>query len=126
SISSVYLRGGTIFIGLAVSGSMLLTQTASSKPLEGAWDDVVAPFVGLSRSCSRFLPTGGSNRALALTFGPNAIVQQQWQNNDDLAFTVQWPPADDGKYYWRAFTYDRIDLTSASVGTSTSIERPAD
>ena len=126
SISSVYLRGGTIFIGLAVAGSMLLTQTASSKPLQGAWDDVGDTFVGLSRSFSRFLPTGGQNRALALTFGPNAIVQQQWQNNDDLAFTVQWPPADDGTYYWRAFTYDRIDLTSASVGPSTSIERPAD
>src|SRR6185436_4676829 len=39
SISSVYLRGGTIFIGIAVAGSILLTQTASSKPLAGAWGD---------------------------------------------------------------------------------------
>ncbi len=40
SISSVYLRGGTIFIGVAVAGSVLLTQTAASAPLAGAFDGV--------------------------------------------------------------------------------------
>src|SRR5215213_3453179 len=56
SISSVYLRGGTIFIGIAVAGSMLLTGTASSDPLKDAWGDVGNNLVGLSQSFSRFLP----------------------------------------------------------------------
>ena len=52
-------------------------------------------------------------------------MQQQWQNNDDVAFTVQRPPRDQGIYYWRAWTYDRIDLTSWGTTPTTSIERRA-
>jgi transglutaminase-like putative cysteine protease len=125
SISSVYLRGGTVFIGIAVAGSVFLTQTASSKPLAGAWGDFGNNVVSVSRSFARFLPTGGSNRALGLSFGPDAVVQQQWQNNDDVAFTVQRPPRDQGIYYWRAWTYDRIDLTSWGTTPTTTIERRA-
>ena len=40
-ISSVYLRGGTVFIAVAVHArSFFLTQTAASAPLAGAWDGV--------------------------------------------------------------------------------------
>ena len=81
--------------------------------------------VSVSRSFARFLPTGGSNRALGLSFGPDAVVQQQWQNNDDVAFTVQRPARDEGIYYWRAWTYDRIDLTSWGTTPTTTIERRA-
>ena len=40
TISALYLRGGTIFIIAAISGSLLLTNAASSAPLAGAWTDV--------------------------------------------------------------------------------------
>ena len=70
TISSVYLRGGTIFIAVAVAASVLLTQTAASKPLAGAWDGVEDGLISLSRAVSRFLPTGGSSRAIGLAFGP--------------------------------------------------------
>ena len=63
SISSVYLRGGTIFIVVAVAGSVLLTQTAASAPLAGAFDGVQDSLIGISRAVSRFLPTGGQTRA---------------------------------------------------------------
>ena len=36
SISGVYLRGGTLFITVAIGGSLLLTNVASSDPLRGA------------------------------------------------------------------------------------------
>ena len=93
SISSVYLRGGTIFIGLAVAGSMLLTQTASSAPLAGRLGrrrrQLRRPVALVLAVPADRRPEPGARRS---TFGPNAIVQQQWQNNDDLAFTVQRPP----------------------------------
>ena len=38
SISSVYLRGGAAFVTAAVVASFVLTQTAASAPLAGAWD----------------------------------------------------------------------------------------
>ena len=83
SISSVYLRGGTIFIGVAVVASAVLTQTAASAPLAGAWDGVEDGLLSLSRSVSRFLPTGGSTRPVGLTFGSSTQVGQVW--NTDLA-----------------------------------------
>ena len=78
SISSVYLRGGTIFIAVAVLASALLTQTAASAPLAGAWDGVEDGLLSVSRSFSRFLPTGGSSRPIGLTFGSDAQIGQVW------------------------------------------------
>jgi transglutaminase-like putative cysteine protease len=123
TISTVYLRGGTMFIVLAVLGSYVLTQTAASKPLAGAWDGVGQSLVSLTRSFSRFLPTGGANRSFGVSFGPNATVQQQWNFNGGIAVTIQLPPGDDGKgYYWRAFAYDRIDLASWGISDTVSVQ----
>ncbi|MEA2653586.1 MAG: hypothetical protein QOI37_813 [Chloroflexota bacterium] len=110
SISSVYLRGGTAFIAAAVAAAFLLTQTAASAPLAGAWDGVQAGLIDISRSVQRFLPTGGSNRAIGLSFGPTATVGQQWSTDRGVAVTIARNPTDDGHYYWRAITYDQIDL----------------
>lgn len=126
SISSVYLRGGTMFIVAAVAGSYLLTLTAASKPLAGAWDDVGQNLVSISRSFSRFLPTGGANRSFGVSFGPSATVQQDWNFTPGVAVTIQLPAGDKGThYYWRAFAYDRIDLTSWSLAQTVSVPRPA-
>ena len=40
TISSLYLRGGTVFILVAMLGSLLLMQRAASSPLAGAWEPV--------------------------------------------------------------------------------------
>ena len=40
TISSLYLRGGTVFIVAALIGSMFLTQRAASAPLAGAWTGI--------------------------------------------------------------------------------------
>jgi transglutaminase-like putative cysteine protease len=125
SISSVYLRGGTVFIAVAVVASFLLTQTAASAPLAGAWDGVQDGLIGISQSLQRFLPTGGSNRAISLSFGPNAPVGQLWTTDGGLAVTIQRDPTDDGRYYWRAVTYDRIDLKGWSQSASATVVIPA-
>jgi transglutaminase-like putative cysteine protease len=126
SISTVYLRGGSIFIAVAVAASFLLTQTAASAPLAGAWNGVEDSLIGISRSLQRFLPTGGSNRAISLTFGANAQVGQLWTTDGSVAATITRDPLDDGHYYWRAVTYDRIDLKGWSQSTSTTSVVPAD
>ena len=123
SIASVYLRGGTAFITVAVAGALLLTQTAASKPLAGAWDGVSDGLVVLSRSLQRFLPAGGANRSFGVSFGPNATVQQVWTTDSTLAVTIQRPPPDTTDYYWRAVTYDRIELTGWSMSDTATLAR---
>ena len=123
SIASVYLRGGTAFIAVAVAGSLILTQTAASKPLAGAWDGVSDGLVAVSRSLQRFLPAGGANRSFGVSFGPNATVQQVWTTDSTLAVTIQRPPPDRTDYYWRAFTYDRLELTGWNTSATSTISR---
>ena len=126
SISSVYMRGGAVFIAAAVVASFMLTQTAASAPLAGAFDGVDNALIGLSQSLSRYLPTGGSTRPIGLSFGPNARIEQVWKNSGALAVTIRRNPTDNGIYYWRAWTYDKIDLNGWDQTTSTSTEIPAD
>ena len=126
SISSVYMRGGVAFVTAAVVASFVLTQTAASAPLAGAFDGVDNALIGLSQSLSRYLPTGGSTRPIGLSFGPNARIEQVWTNSGALAATIRRNPTDDGHYYWRAWTYDKIDLNGWDQTTSTSTEIPAE
>jgi transglutaminase-like putative cysteine protease len=121
TISSIYLRGGTMFIVVAVGASVLLTQTASSKPLAGAWDGLEEGLIGVSQAVSRFLPTGGSSRAIGLAFGPNAQIGQVWTTDQSIAVTIQRNPTDNGTYYWRAYTYDKIGLQGWDTSARTSV-----
>jgi len=123
SIASVYLRGGTAFITVAVLGSLILTQTAASKPLAGAWDGVSDGLVAVSQSLQRFLPAGGANRSLGVSFSANATVELVWTSDPTLAVTIQRPPPDRNDYYWRAYVYDRIELSGWSTSASLTIPR---
>jgi transglutaminase-like putative cysteine protease len=125
SIASVYLRGGTAFIAIAVAGALFLTQTAASAPLAGAWDGVNDSLVSVSRALQRFLPAGGANRSLGVSFGPTAAIQQVWTTDSSLAVTVQLSPRDTGGEYWRAVTYDRIELTGWSMTSTEEVRRAA-
>lgn len=125
SIASVYLRGGTAFIAVAVAGALVLTQTAASKPLAGAWGGVGDGLVAVSRTLQRFLPAGGANRSFGASFGPTATVQQVWTTDTTLAVTIQRPPSDTSAYYWRAYSYDRIELTAYSASATATVSRDA-
>ena len=126
SISSVYLRGGAAFVTAAVAASFVLTQTAASAPLAGAWDGVEDSLIGISQSVQRFLPTGGSTRPLGLAFGPNTQIAQEWTTSGALAVTIRRNPTDDGVYYWRARTYDKIDLNGWDQTAPSTVDVPAD
>ena len=126
SISSVYLRGGAAFVTAAVAASFVLTQTAASAPLAGAWDGVEDSLIGISQSVQRFLPTGGSTRPLGLAFGPNTQIAQEWTTSGALAVTIRRNPTDNGAYYWRAWTYDKIDLNGWDQTSPSTVDVPAD
>ena len=121
SISSVYLRGGTVFIAIAVAASFVLTQTAASKPLAGAWDGIGDGLISMSRSFSRFLPTGGSSKSFGVKFGSTSPVQSVWNSDATVAFTVQRSPTDLGEYYYRAYAYDEIELNGWSVSKDPTV-----
>ena len=125
SISTVYLRGGTAFIAVTVTLAFVLTQTAASKPLAGAWGGVGDGLIGLSRVLSKYLPTGGSTRSLGVSFGPNSQVRQVWSSDPTLAVTIQRPAFDDGDYYWRAVVYDEIELRGWSQSDTQTLDRAA-
>ena len=110
AISGLYLRGGTVFIGIAVVGSLLLTRFAASDPLAGAWTDVSVQVVEWSRAIERFLPEGGSGVAFSPTFGSSATIGTKWFTNDDPAMTIEVPPTEVDVPYWRAVTFDQLVL----------------
>ena len=125
SISSVYLRGGTSFIVVTVVGAFLLTQTASSRPLAGAWDGVGDSLLDVSRAISKYLPSGGSTRAIGLSFGADSQVRQLWSNSADVAVTIQRDPSDKEDYYWRVATYDVIGVSGWQMSDTSTVDRPA-
>ena len=111
AVRTLYLRGGTMFILVAVFGSLALTASATSAPLAGAWEDLKPALLDIGSAVQKFLPAGGDNRGIGgVQFGPTAVIQSVWNTNDSLALTIQRPPGDTRPYYWRAVAYDRFNF----------------
>ena len=110
AVSQLYLRGGSVFIAIAVIGSLFLTNTASSSPLAGAVRGVGDQLVVLGRDFQRFLPTGGANRPLGVDFASTAPITGQWVTRESEAFSVQFEKPEDENLYWRAAVYDTFEL----------------
>jgi hypothetical protein len=126
AVRSIYLRGGTVFILVAVVGSLFLTATARSAPLAGAWEEVKPVLLDISAALQKYLPTGGDNRGFgSVQFGPSATVQTSWSPNSDLALTIQRPPGNTRHLYWRVIAYDLADKYGWGWTESTRTPRPA-
>jgi hypothetical protein len=126
AVRSIYLRGGTAFIAIAVVGSLFLTASARSAPLAGAWEDVKPVLLDISAAIQRFLPAGGDNRGFgSVQFGPSAVVQTSWSTNQDISLSIKRPVGDGRPYYWRAIAYDRADKFGWGWTGSDRIQRPA-
>jgi transglutaminase-like putative cysteine protease len=107
TISSLYLRGGTVFILAAMLGSLVLTQRAASNPLAGAWDPVHDQLIEVGESLSKYLPVGGDANGNGVTFGSSAKIAGKWFTDDGIAFTATLPTTEKSKgLYWRAATFD--------------------
>jgi transglutaminase-like putative cysteine protease len=111
AVRSIYLRGGTVFILIAVLGSLALTATARSAPLLGAWDGLKPALLDVSAAIQRWLPAGGETRGIGgVQFGPTAIIQSVWNPDASPAMTIRRTPGDDRPYYWRAVAYDKFNF----------------
>ncbi len=110
AISGIYLRGGSVFIVLAVVGSVLLTKTAASDPLAGAWDGMSDRVIQVSQSLAKYLPVGPNARTLGSEFGDESSIRGFWVSDDRTHVTISVSPDEDEAFYWRASTYDTFGL----------------
>lgn len=124
TVSGLYLRGGALFIGGAVLGSLLLTATASSAPLQGLWRDVPGALVGVSQWLQRYLPLGGASRDPGVVaFGESTAIIGVWSSNNDVAFRARLSPTETARFYWQIGTYADFELTAWSWGTTSALDR---
>jgi hypothetical protein len=123
AVSQIYLRGGSMFIAIAVVGSVVLTQTASSAPLAGALRGIGDQVVDWGRDIQRFLPTGGSNRGFGVSFGSSAQITGQWSTDGSLAATIEFARPEEDDLYWRVATYDTFDFRAWRKTEGPFIER---
>ena len=129
AISALYLRGGTVFIIAAITGSLVLTNAASSAPLAGAWTDVSARMVEWGQWLQPFLPDAGSGRSLGPTFGDTARIGTTWHTNDQLQLTVALAAPETNPPFLAAEFYDQFELrgwrtsptVSAAVAPDTGV-----
>jgi len=125
AISSIYLRGGSAFIALAVVGSMVLTLSATSAPLAGAWDGVSSNVIDMTRSFAKFLPGGPNNRSFDADFGEDTLIRGYWISSGGVAATIAMPPGAPKGLYWKAVTFDRFDLSSWQSTRPADVPRAA-
>jgi transglutaminase-like putative cysteine protease len=107
AVGQLYLRGGAAFVTAAVLGSILLTMTASSAPLQGVWQDLPRHLQGLSQWLQRFAPPSGDFRGIGIVgFGQSATTSGVWDPSDAVAFRAQVAPFQLApRFKWRAGTY---------------------
>lgn len=126
AVTGLYLRGGAVFISAAVLGSLLLTATASSAPLQGLWRQLPGNLVQVSQWFQRYLPLGGASRNPGVVaFGENSAVTGVWSSNDEVAFRARLASTETAKFYWRVGTYAQFEFTAWSWGKTRSTDRDA-
>jgi transglutaminase-like putative cysteine protease len=123
-VRSLYLRGGVIFVTVAVLGSLFLTASASSAPLSGAWRGVDQVLVNFGTQLQRYLPGGGpGTRITGVAFGSNVSIGGRWVTNATPAVQIVVPKDDKHVYYWRAVAYDHFDNTGWSWTRQAAVDR---
>jgi transglutaminase superfamily protein/uncharacterized protein DUF4129 len=106
TVGQLYLRGGAAFVTAAVVGSVLLTFSAASAPLQGVWADLPKHLQGLQQLLQQIGPPGGDPRGLGqVGFGRSATTTGLWQPSDATAFRAQLNPGETKVVKWRAGTY---------------------
>jgi len=125
AISALYLRGGTVFIIGAITGSLVLTNAAASAPLAGAWTDVGARLVEWGQWLQPFLPDTGSGRTLGPTFGDTARIGMTWHTNDELQLNVVLAAPEANPPFLAAGFYDDFELRGWRITPALAIGRAA-
>ena len=125
TISALYLRGGTVFIIAAISGSLLLTNAASSAPLAGAWTDVGARVIEWGQFLEKFLPASRSSRSIGPTFGDTTRIGLTWNTSNEPQLRVEFPADEPNPPFLAAAFYDQFQLTGWTRSEGTEVPREA-
>ncbi|MBA2718710.1 MAG: DUF4129 domain-containing protein [Chloroflexi bacterium] len=126
TVGSLYLRGGTVFIMIAIFGALTLTASARSAPLAGFWDDARPALISISQWLQRIVPAAPDSVSLGVpSFGQQVTIGGVWSTSDELALTIRRAPGDDRRVYWRATTYDEFALRTWNTSTPDQAQRLA-
>ena len=105
-VGELLVRGGTAFVTIAIVGSILLTFTASSAPLQSLWADLPRQMQDLAKFLQRIAPPGGELVGSGgIGFTDRAQSQGIWSPSQEEAFRAQFDPAEKEPFRWRAGTY---------------------
>ncbi len=116
-VGNLYLRGGALFVAVAMAGSLALTATASSAPLQDLWKDLPARLADLSTWFQKIAPPNGPFRpGGTITFGDNETITGVWNPSNEVAFRAQFQPGESGVTKWRARTYATYTLYAWQTG----------
>lgn len=126
TLSGLYLRGGTIFIVVAVLGSLLLTNVASSAPLASVWTDMGGRVIEWSQFLQRYLPETSTGRSIGPGFGDSASIGRTWTTNSEVALTWEAPTTEQARPYIAAVVYSDFDGYDWSIGDSLELDRATD
>ena len=125
TVGSLYLRGGTVFIAIAIFGSIALTETARSAPLAGFWDDARPALVEVSQWLQRIIPAAPDARNVGVpVFGQQVLIGATWTTSNEPALDIFRKAGDDRHFYWRATTYDKFTLVGWISTDPASEARP--
>ena len=121
-VKALFVRGGIGFVAATLAGTMLLTATAASAPLEGAFDDFDETIVRWGQDINTIVGgVTGPARGPTGLFGPSQTIRGFWEASGEVVFTVQ--SADGAGQKWRAVTYDSFDGTTNLQTTRVAGER---
>jgi transglutaminase-like putative cysteine protease len=117
SLSGIYLRAGSAFIGIAVVGALLLTNTAASAPLAGLGRGLDQKLVDLTQGLEAVFRGGGAGtRISTVDFESSTRITGEWTTDGTAALAITVP--DLGQYHWRAAAYDYFDGQNWSITSS--------
>jgi transglutaminase-like putative cysteine protease/glycerol uptake facilitator-like aquaporin len=118
SLSGPYLRAGSMFVGVAVLGALILTATASSAPLNGLGRGLDDKLAQLAHGLEAVFRGGGDTRFTTVDFLSSTSITGRWVTDSTPVLAIKVPDA--GQYHWRAVAYDSFDGRSWSVTSPTS------
>jgi transglutaminase-like putative cysteine protease len=120
------LRAGLAFVGIALIGSLVLTNVASSAPLSGFWSGLDERLVEFGSQLARFFPSGGPGTSLgSASFGSTVVIEGEWTSDDTPILSIRRDPLAP-RLKWRAVAYDRLVENQWSRSESVDVSRPAD
>ncbi len=119
------LRAGLSFVGVALLGSLVLTNVASSAPLAGWWQGLDQRLIDFGSELARFFPSGGPGTSFGgASFGAAVTVEGVWTSDDTPVLSITGSP-DVPQLKWRAVTYDRLVGNQWSRSDTVDVDVPA-